>query len=60
MAEAQFVRAEAGSGRVARGEGAAQRQNLQISVGIFDKGAAAFNPVSVIEVENAADRRISA
>ena len=35
-------------------------ENLQMSAGIFDKGAAAFNPVSVVEVEDAADRRIAA
>jgi hypothetical protein len=31
-------------------------KNLHISLGIFDKGAAAFNPVSVIEIEDATDR----
>ena len=30
-------------------------KNLHISAGIFDKGAAAFNPVSVVEVKDAAD-----
>jgi hypothetical protein len=30
-------------------------KNLHISAGIFDKGAAAFNPVSVVEVEDIAD-----
>src|SRR3569623_14497 len=30
-------------------------QNLHSASGIFDKGAAAFNPVSVIEVEHVAD-----
>src|SRR6185369_15626623 len=30
-------------------------KNLHASVGIFDKGAAAFNPVSVIEVKDIAD-----
>src|SRR5580765_1206414 len=30
-------------------------KNLHISVGIFDKGSAAFNPVSVIEIEDIAD-----
>ena len=30
-------------------------ENLHMSVGIFDKGAAAFNPVSVVEVEDATD-----
>ena len=30
-------------------------KNLQISAGIFDKGGAAFNPVSVVEVEDIAD-----
>ncbi|HKX65072.1 MAG TPA: hypothetical protein VJM78_07155, partial [Rhizomicrobium sp.] len=30
-------------------------KNLHISVGIFDKGAAAFNPVSVIEIKDIAN-----
>src|SRR5262249_29709161 len=30
-------------------------KNLHIPVGIFDKGSAAFNPVSVIEIEDFAD-----
>src|SRR5476651_962757 len=30
-------------------------KNLHISAGIFDKGAAAFNPVSVVEVKDIAD-----
>src|SRR6202000_3245132 len=30
-------------------------QNLQISAGIFDKGRTAFNPVSVVKVEDVAD-----
>src|ERR1700761_6088503 len=30
-------------------------QNLHITAGIFDKGAAAFNPVSVVEVKDVAD-----
>ena len=30
-------------------------QNLHMAAGIFDKGAAAFNPVSVVQVEDIAD-----
>src|SRR5580692_884315 len=30
-------------------------KNLQMSVGIFDKGSAAFNPVPIIGIENSAD-----
>ena len=30
-------------------------KNLHISVGIFDKGSAAFNPVSVVEIEDIVD-----
>ena len=34
--------------------------DLQMSAGIFDKGGAAFNPVSIVEVADTADVRICA
>src|SRR5215831_1653971 len=45
----------AGSGAAALSRIGCPAQYLQISAGIFDKGCAAFNPVSVVEVENATD-----
>ena len=38
-----------------RGCGSGPTNDLQMSAGIFDKGRAAFNPVSVIEVEDRSD-----
>src|ERR1043166_3313720 len=43
---------ENGTGAFAKGRPA---ENLQVSAGIFDKGGAAFNPVAVVEIEDAAD-----
>ena len=42
-------------GWIALRSGGCPAQNLQISAGIFDKGAAAFNPVSIVKVEDVAD-----